>query len=330
MSAQPHPMRSAVLFIAFRRVEETTAVFQAIRAARPPRLYFAVDAPRPGRSGEGEQVEQVRRLADLVDWPCELKTRFSEVNQGVKYGPWNAMKWFFEHEEEGIIMEDDCLPDPTWFRFAEELLEHYRHDQRIWAIIGNNLMGEWPPSNDDSYYFTAHGYGAYWGWASWRRTWDRYDLDMKHWPELRDSGLLDGHFLSNSERTEAYGIFENSWSGHIVGWDFQSDYSRTLNGAVNIIPNVNLIRNIGFGEAGTNTLSGLDPRNKDDRGVMTFPLKHPKFLLVDAKRDLAYFNAFIRPPLFRRFRSAVKEMLPRKLDTAITPFLSRLQKRLGQ
>lgn len=329
MSEQPYTMRTAVLFIAFRRVEESTAVFQAIREARPPRLYFAVDAPRPGKPEEAAQVARIRELAGLVDWPCELKTLFNEVNKGVKYGPWNAMKWFFDQEEEGIILEDDCLPHPTWFRFAEDLLEHHRHDQRIWAIIGNNLMDEWMPANDDSYYYTAHGYGAYWGWASWRRTWERYDLDMKDWPELRKSGLLDDHCLSNNERIEANAIFESSWSGHIVGWDFQFDYGRTINGAMNIIPNVNLIRNIGFGNDGTNTLSGLDPRNKDGRQAMGFPLKHPKFFLVDRDRDLAYFSKYIEPSRLRKFKDLIKSLLPAEVDKAVTPFLGKLQRKLG-
>ena len=321
--------RTAVLFIGFKRYEESKAVIEAIRAARPPRFYFACDGARPDREGEAEDVEKVRSLAKLVDWPCEFKTRFSEKNQSVRFGPPAAIDWFFEHEEEGIILEDDCVAVPTWFRFAEEMLEHYRHDERIWTIMGNNLMTEWVNTNDDSYYFSAHGYGAYWGWATWRRMWKKYDLNMTEWPALRDSGLLDGHFLSNGERDEAYGLLEASWNGKIHSWDFQLDYGRWMHGMLNIIPTVNLIQNIGFGDASTHTGNDLDPRNKEDIGEMTFPLAHPRFVLVDNRRDLAYFEKYIEPSPLRKFKNLVKSALPEDLDKAVTPFLGNLQRKFG-
>jgi hypothetical protein len=321
--------RTAVLFIGFKRYEESKAVIEAIRAARPPRFYFACDGARPERAGEAEAVEKVRSLAKLVDWPCEFKTRFSEKNQSVRFGPPAAIDWFFEHEEEGIILEDDCLPVPSWFRFAQEMLEHFRHDERVWTIMGNNLMTEWVNTNDDSYYYSSHGYGAYWGWAAWRRMWKKYDLQMTDWPALRDSGLLDGHFLSNGERDEAYGLLEASWNGKIHSWDFQLDYGRWMHGMVNVIPTVNLIRNIGFGEASTHTGNDIDPRNKDDVGEMIFPLVHPKFMVVDNRRDLAYFEKYIEPSRLRKFKNIVKSILPQKIDKAVTPFLGDLQRKLG-
>jgi hypothetical protein len=325
----PYTLRSAVLFITFRRDDTARAVFEAIRAARPARLYFASDAPRPGRPEEAEAVARVRALADQVDWPCQVFARFSEVNQGVKHGPWNAMDWFFAHEEEGIILEDDCLPAPSWWRFADDLLAHYRHDARVWAIIGNNLMDEWPGRPGESYYYTAHGYGAYWGWASWRRTWQRYDLAMKDWPALRDSGLLRGHFLSRNERIEACGVFESSWNGTITGWDFQFDHSRILHGTVNILPNVNLIRNIGFDGSGTNTVSTADPRNKANVADVAFPLQHPRFFLVDRARDLAYFQRYIEPSTYRKLKFLIKGLLPARVDKALTPHIGRIQRKLG-
>ncbi len=325
----PYPLRTAVLFIGFKRYEESKAVFEAIRAARPPRFYFACDGARPDREGEVEDVERVRSLAALVDWPCEFRTRFSEVNQSVKFGPPSAIDWFFEHEEEGIILEDDCLPVPTWFRYAEEMLEHYRHDERVWVLMGNNLMTEWEPKNDDSYYFSAHGYGAYWGWASWRRSWKLYDLHMQHWPELRDGGLLEGHFLSSRESREALALLDGSWDGTIHSWDFQLDYARIVNGMVNIIPSVNLIRNIGFGDNSTHTGSDLDPRNKDTSSDIPFPLKHPTFFMVDNERDLTYFEKYIEPSALRRFKNMVKKALPEEVDKALTPILGKIQRKLG-
>lgn len=321
-------MRTAVLLIAFKRYEETEAVFEAIRAARPPRFYFACDGARPDREGEQEAVDKVRSLAQRVDWPCEFKTRFSDTNQSVRFGPPAAIDWFFAHEEEGIIMEDDCLAHPTWWRFAQEMLEHFRHDERVWAIIGNNLMPEWPARNNESYYYSSHGYGAYWGWASWRRTWKLYDLGMQEWPALRDSGLLNGHFLNRSERTEAFDLFEESWNGGIHSWDFQLDYGRWMHGMVNVIPTVNQVRNIGFSGTGTNTLSDVDPRNKSETADMPFPLKHPRFFLVDRERDLVYFKRFIEPSTYRKLKLFVKGLLPSKVDKALTPHVGRIQRKL--
>lgn len=316
-----------VLLIGFKRYDQTKAVMEAIRSARPPRLYFACDGPR--NPEEAKVVEQVKSLVELVDWPCELHTRFSEKNQSVRFGPPAAIDWFFEHEEEGIILEDDCLPMPTWFSFAEQMLERYRHDERVWVIMGNNLMTEWKPTNNDSYYYSAHGYGAYWGWATWRRNWKRYDLAMEHWPELRDSGLLKGHFLEKCEEREALDLLGRSWDGRIHSWDFQLDYGRIMHGMVNIIPNVNLIRNIGFGEASTHTGSRKDPRNKDNASDISFPLVAPRFFVVDTERDLAYFKKYILPTRLRMFKNKVKSLLPKKLDDALTPVLGELQRKLG-
>ncbi|HQW04924.1 MAG: hypothetical protein IPH05_00675 [Flavobacteriales bacterium] len=329
MSAPHTKPKSAVLFIGFKRYDESKAVIEAIRAVRPSRFYFACDGARADKSGEAEEVERVRSLTALVDWPCEFRTLFSDTNRSVRLGPPAAIDWFFDHEEEGIILEDDCLPMPTWFRYADEMLERYRNDERVWVIQGNNLMPQWRTPLDDSYYFSAHGYGAYWGWASWRRTWKKYDLQMQDWPAVRDSGLLEGHFLSASEREEVYMIFEKSWNGEIHSWDYQLDYGRMVHGAVNIIPSNNLIRNIGFGSASTHTGSEEDPRNMDNAEDASFPIKHPMHVLVDNRRDLAYFEQFIEPSPLRRIKSLVKQTLPTNMDRSITPYLSKLQRKLG-
>ncbi|MBK6776499.1 MAG: nucleotide-diphospho-sugar transferase [Flavobacteriales bacterium] len=323
----PGPLNTAVLFIAFKRFEESKAVMEGIRAAKPPRLYFACDGARNDK--EREEVQRVRDLVKLVDWPCELKTRFSETNQTVKFGPPAAITWFFEHEEEGIILEDDCKPMLSWFWFAQDMLLRYRDDERIWIVMGNNLMPEWPARNNESYYYSAHGYGAYWGWASWRRMWRKYDLHMSDWPALRDGGLLNGHFLDKGEAREAMHLLESSWDGRIHSWDFQLDYGRIVHGGMNIIPTVNLIRNIGFGDGSTHTGSHLDPRNKDAAGEMTFPLKHPTFMVCDKERDLEYFQKYIEPSMLRRMKNKLKKALPKEIDQAITPVLGKLQRKLG-
>ncbi|HPF90726.1 MAG TPA: hypothetical protein PLL57_08710, partial [Flavobacteriales bacterium] len=202
-------------------------------------------------------------------------------------------------------------------------------DRRIWWILGNNLMSDPEAVPAASYYFSEHGYGAPWGWAGWRRSWRLYDGEMSAWPDVRDSDVWNSFFLSSAERREARSIFEATWSGAIKTWDFQHDFARILHDGITIIPEHNLVRNIGFEGDGTNTVQGLDPRDVDNARETPFPLVHPTEVVVDTVRDLAYFNAFIRPPLFRRVKDSIKGILPEKVDRAITPFFSKLQKRFG-
>lgn len=323
----PSPLRTPVLLTAFSRYDTASRVMAAIRAARPPRLYFACDGPR--NEEEKQRTDRVRSLLDMVDWPCEVHTRFADRNQGLKKAMVGNLDWFFEHEPEGIVLEDDTAPVLSFFWFCEELLERYRNDTRIWWILGNNLMADRHASPAVSYYFSQHGYGAPWGWAGWRRSWELYDADMTEWPKVRNTKQWDAFFLSRAEKKEAYTLFESTWNGTIRTWDFQHDFARILHKGITIIPEHNLVHNIGFEGTGTNTVQGFDPRNVDNACDTPFPLVHPDVIVVDELRDLAYFNTFIRPPLFRRVKSGVKSLLPKPVDEAITPLLSKLQKRIG-
>jgi len=296
-----------VLLIAFSRIGPTRRVFEAIRAARPRRLYFACDGPRD--AAEAVRCEEVRALAREVDWPCELHTRFNERNMGLRKGVSSAIAWFFEHEEEGIVLEDDTLPVPTFFRFCQELLERYRNDRRVWVIMGNNLMDEWPGGTEGSYYFSAHGYGAPWGWASWRRVWAHYDVDMGGWPMLKASTQLEDFFLSRREQKDVHRMFDRVHDGRMNSWSYQLDITRIMNHGLNILPAVNLITNIGFGADGTHTINVADPRNKDTARDIPFPLRHPLLMMLDASRDRAYFDRFIGTTRTDRFKRRMKRVL---------------------
>ena len=156
-------LETPVLFLVFNRPDTTAQVFEAIRQAKPPRLYVASDGAREDKEGELEKVKQVREIVSQVDWNCEVKTLFRDKNLGCKIAVSSAIDWFFEQEEMGIILEDDCLPHPTFFRFCQELLERYRDDERIGMISGNNFQfGR--KCTDYSYYFSM--YSHIWGWAS--------------------------------------------------------------------------------------------------------------------------------------------------------------------
>ncbi len=177
-------MQSPILLLVFNRPDTTRQVFETIRAARPPRLYVAADGPRPGRAGEAERCAEVRELTTQIDWPCELKTLFRNENLGCKIGVSSAIDWFFQNEPEGIILEDDVVPLPSFFLYCDVLLDRYRNDIRVGVISGSNLV-----SNhlmlEESYFFSR--YNHIWGWASWRRAWDHYDVTMASWPEWRNN-----------------------------------------------------------------------------------------------------------------------------------------------
>ncbi len=300
-------LSTPVLLIGFNRIGPLRKVFEAVRAARPPRLYFAADGPR--NEAERPRCEEVRALAREVDWPCEVRLRFNERNLGLRQGVSSALDWFFEHEEEGIVLEDDTLPVPSFFRFCEELLKRYRHDDRVWALMGNNLMDDWSGPIDGDYYFSAHGYGAPWGWASWRRVWKHYDVDMALWPHLRESPLLKDFFLNSHEEEVARIIFDRVHAGVMNSWSYQLDLTRIANHGLNILPRVNLVDNIGFDGDGTHTTTTDDPRNKRTARDIGLPLRHPRTMMLDARRDAEYFKRFIGFTPAERIKNAVKGVL---------------------
>jgi hypothetical protein len=321
-------LNTPVLINAFSRYDTTLKVFEAVRSAKPTKLYFACDGPRTEK--ERLQTDRVRGLVELVDWPCDVHRLFHPKNMGLKKAMVANLDWFFEHEPEGIVLEDDTAPVPSFFPFCQALLKHYRENERIWWILGSNLMADPDPKPEASYYFSEHGYGAPWGWAGWRRSWVLYDVAMKAWPSVRNTPTWNEFFLSRAERSEADFIFEATWDGRIpTTWAFQNDFARILNKGLTVIPEYNLVRNIGFSDAGTNTLQATDRRDVDNAYDRPFELVHPDEVVVDAARDLGYFNKFVRPNFFRRFRTAVKSLIPTRVDAAITPYVSKILRRIG-
>ena len=203
---KPSSVHTAVLFLVFNRPETTKQVFEAIRQAKPPRLYVAADGAREGKPGESERVEQVRQIATEVDWPCEVKTLFRDKNLGCKQAVSSAIDWFFDNEEQGIILEDDCLPHPDFFTFCETLLKRYATDERVWVITGDNFQ-DGQKRGDGSYYFSR--YNHVWGWASWRRAWSKRDMSIKFWPKWKVSPEWKACVPDKIERKYWSKIFEH-------------------------------------------------------------------------------------------------------------------------
>lgn len=273
-------MRTAVLFLVFNRPQTTSRVFEAIREARPPRLYVAADGPRAGCPGERELCEEVRSIATNADWPCEIKTLFREENLGCKHAASQGIKWFFENEEEGIILEDDVLPHQSFFNYCDELLEKYRDQTRIALITGFNFA---PFKTDvDPYSYMFSRLPSIWGWASWSRFWELYDPDMRGWPEMRGKHFLDNVFHKHRLTVSYWDhMFQKVYSDEIDTWDYQLVYCCLATNLVTVVPKNNLITNIGFGPGATHTTDTSNRFANSSTEGISFPLKHPSYIAAN-------------------------------------------------
>lgn len=275
-------LKTPVAFIIFNRPDTTERVFAEIARARPTKLLVVGDGARTNREGEAAKVAATRDIIKRVDWPCEVLTNFSDVNLGCKVRVSSGLDWVFEQVPEAIILEDDCLPHPTFFRFCQELLERYRDDQRIGMISGDNFQfGH--KINDDSYYFSNINH--IWGWATWRSRWQHdYDVELKLWPKVRDEGRMGDWFGAKIEQTVLYDNFEMVYHNKIDTWDYQWHFGSRLNGRIAVMPNVNLVSNIGFGVGATHTVGASEYANLPLQNI-NFPLKHPIGIFASAALD---------------------------------------------
>jgi hypothetical protein len=277
--------KSAVLFVIFNRPDTTVKVFEQIRLAKPSRLYIAADAPRPDVPEDALLCKQARAIVDNIDWECELRTLFNTENAGCKKGVSSAVTWFFSHEEEGIILEDDCLPANSFFKFCDTLLEKYRDDSRIRHITGCNLQHgkKW---GNSTYYFSNMTY--VWGWASWKRVWDDYkNLANYNDEEVREqlANIFDEPLLVDSW----VNIFDRVKANEVNAWGYQLDFVNFFNNGLTIVPNENLISNIGFGPAATHTID----ENSINANVPLIEIDEiidPIFILPEKQADLLVLN----------------------------------------
>lgn len=246
----PYPLNTPVLFLVFNRPDTTRQVFEAIREAKPPRLYIAADGPRSNKASEAEKCAEVRKIATAVDWPCQVRTLFRDQNLGCKMAVSGAITWFFEQEEQGIILEDDCLPNQSFFWFCEELLNKYKDNERIWSISGNNFQNGIKRGNA-SYYFS--NYSHIWGWATWRRAWQHYAVQIPYWPDWSQSSEWNLLFVDKIERNYWAERLNEAFENLIDTWDFQWLANIWYHKGLAINPQVNLVTNMGFGVDATHT-----------------------------------------------------------------------------
>ncbi len=280
-----------VLFLIFNRPDTTFRVFEAIKRAKPMKLYVAADGPRPGRIGEMELCEQTRSIINKVDWECEVFTLFRENNLGCGQAVSQAISWFFEKELEGIILEDDCLPNDSFFRFCAKMLIKYRYEKDVMHIGAVNSYKERMSSTVD-YYFSM--LPQIWGWASWSDRWSKYKFDIHEIekPDLRK--------YTNSLKIQLYFdiMYQRliNYHHHFNTWDYQWTYSIWENNGKCIAPTVNLVQNIGFNSMGTHTnhLSGAKEYYIDELYGEFVEDKEE----INKEFDELTFNYFFKPKFY--------------------------------
>jgi len=265
-----------ILFLLFNRPDTTKLVFAKIREVKPKYLFIAADGPRADRQSEKELCEQTRNLVmDSIDWDCEVKTLFRNENLGCGKAVSLAITWFFDNVEQGIILEDDCLPDLSFFQYCSDLLEKYRFDEQVFVIGGNNFQSKkWGKS---SYYFSAYGFT--WGWATWRRAWSKFDYSLQSIEEKQFKHQLKRYFPKQQQRDYWYCIYKTMKYIPIDTWDYQWTITQWYNNGINILPNINLVKNIGFGNDATHTKCNVD-------GVMNLETHHIDLIIHPSKKKI--------------------------------------------
>jgi hypothetical protein len=275
-----------VLFLIFNRPDTTAKVFERIRQIKPARLYVAADAAREGRPDEAARCRETRAVVGQVDWDCEVKTLFRNKNMGCKMAVSEAIAWFFENEEYGVILEDDCLPDLSFFPFCQELLVRYKDDDRIGHIGGNCFFAG---IVDDTLSYDFCSVSHIWGWASWRRVWQNYDVNFPYWKEAqKDKNKRKSLFKNLHEEIYFSSFISDTLRGDkgINTWDVQYLYMLRVQNRLSIYPAVNLVANIGLNVTeATHTTSRKARKSYVVPQAIHFPLSHPAYVLPNHRID---------------------------------------------
>lgn len=277
-----------ILFLVFNRPDVTQKVFSKIRELRPFYLFIAADGPRPHVEADRENCAKVREIVGNIDWDCKVKTLYRDQNLGCKRGVSEAITWFFDNVDEGIILEDDCLPSESFFHFCRRLLEEFRDDKRIMQISGTNLLEKWREM-DCSYFYSY--FGTIWGWATWQRAWKLYDVNMRAWeehnPEVKRA--IKDILVDDRQYKRRVQICEMSYSNQIDTWDYQWTFCKLINSGLSISPSVNLVSNIGFEAVGTHT-KGKSDLHDIQTYEMKFPLNDNRIIVADREYDSNFYR----------------------------------------
>lgn len=279
-------MEVSVLLITFNRPDTTQKVFDAIKEAKPKDLFIFNDGPRAANDQDIKAREKIKAIINQVDWKCDLHTNFPDRNMGCGFGVTSAISWAFEYVDTLIILEDDCVPLQSFFKFCEYCLDKYYSSKRVMQISGNNYTEDNNFTTDD-YLFSK--FGHIWGWATWKRAWEEFDFDMKEWPEFKKNGYLNMIFKSQKEREYYSRLFDLYYENRTKPWGYRWMFAKIKNEGLSIIPKYNLIHNIGLG--GTHNKRKVNYRiNLQDDFIVS---NEPTFIVCNNLYDNYHFKNHI-------------------------------------
>lgn len=305
------------LFI-YNRPNYTGRVFDAIRGISPKRLIVVADGAK--NPEDARNCELARSLTERVDWPCDVRRFYSDANLGCKRRVSTGLAEVFDLHEQAIILEDDCVPHPTFFPYAAELLDRYRYDERITTISGDCFL---KPRTPHSYAFTR--FPLIWGWATWRRAWRQYDLSMRSWTAIRQTGWPAEILGSRAAALFFRPMLDGVADGLVDTWDTQWLYSSWLHNGYAIVPARNLITNIGSGRDATHTMNPSDLMELPTEPIDS-QLIHPDDVSVDPALERRLMRMVYHFSYYRLSRNMVRSHLPKSLQTLVDRLMQRLRR----
>lgn len=275
-------LETPVLVIIYKRAETTRKVLEALAKVKPKRIFVSANAPNPSNSADPAKVQEVRDLFDNLPWECEVTKLFRTEHLSAKLSISGGISWFFSQVEEGIVLEDDCECDPSFFYYAQELLEKYRDHPQVMHIGASNFQfGQ--KRGDASYYFSR--YNHIWAWAGWRTTWQNFKLTPAELNKQKVYTAIDKLFVRESDRGFWKAMFNYAMSGRIDTWDYQYMFSLWAAGGIAITPQANLISNLGFGADATNSISANSRVANMAVESLAIPLTHPAEVKFNEEAD---------------------------------------------
>jgi hypothetical protein len=293
-----------ILLLTFNRPVLLAGLIDKLRSVRPRKIYFASDGPRLVSSTDKLNVDECRALMSSVDWDCQIFRKLNDTNLGCRNGIVSAVNWFFENEEAGIILEDDCWPEPTFFSYCENLLEVHKRDSNVMSITGYNALGV-DQSADQNYYFSH--FGGIWGWATWRRAWARYDNDNENMRSFAESDYLLkllGDSLGAKRKAFLLEGCKLLQENKIDTWDLNWAYTRHRYSGLTCVPKYNLIRNVGFGNFATNTTSRKETVKSYGNIEMDAHSELP--IIPNREYDEYFISQISTPSLIKRILNKIK------------------------
>lgn len=305
MTDTTNGLDTPVVFIIFNRPEKTKRVFDRIRDAEPSDLYVIADGPRQDVPDDQDACAATRDVVADVDWNCTVRRNYADTNLGCFERIYTGIDWVFDSAEDAIILEDDCLPHPDFFRFCEQLLEIYRNDERVMDVGGSNPLETWKAESQD-YHFSYTG--MLWGWATWQTAWAEYDPEMSLW-EQREAKERVRDIIADDEMFRyAKRVYQRTYEGEPDTWDYQWGFARHVNSGMSVVPAQNLVTNIGYGEDATHTNQTDNPKGGVQNYSMSFPVEERDIVAVDRKYDRAYHE--LRRSIWDAYRplSAIRKL----------------------